>query len=121
MPEIVIMNPPFSTLVFDRFIFRQGQLLDGGAVRAQHRLEADGRWMQNAALHNGWGVAIGYAVGISGDAQQSDWARGEVLTINPGIAYDCYGRELILAQPKSFSREKFEADGNISSKFQGRV
>jgi hypothetical protein len=47
------------------------------------------RWLHNRSLH-GWGIGIGYAV--SGEAGDT------AVTISPGYAIDCLGRELILTE-----------------------
>jgi hypothetical protein len=48
------------------------------------------RWLHNRSLH-GWGIGIGYAVaGEAGDT---------TVTVSPGYAIDCLGRELVLTQP----------------------
>jgi hypothetical protein len=48
------------------------------------------RWLHNRSLH-GWGIGNGYAVtGEAGDT---------AVTIAPGYAIDCLGRELILTAP----------------------
>lgn len=48
------------------------------------------RWMHNRSLH-GWGIGIGY--GITGDTGDT------TVTVAPGYAIDCLGRELILTAP----------------------
>jgi hypothetical protein len=98
------MHSPFTNLDFERFIYRQGQLLAGRDFRDQQRMEEARRWMHNSASHSAWGVAIGYEFLLSGNNSAS-WDAGETLTINPGIAYDCFGRELILTRPVKFNRD----------------
>jgi hypothetical protein len=108
------MNSPFTDLDFERFIYRQGQLLASRDFRDQGRMEAARRWMHNSAMHNAWGVAVGYEFSSpeesQGDSQETIWE----LTIQPGIAYDCFGRELILPQTTSLSLSQSdfpESDG----------
>jgi len=48
------------------------------------------RWLHNRSLH-GWGIGIGY--GVTGEAGDT------AISIAPGYAIDCLGRELILTQP----------------------
>src|SRR5262245_43738363 len=98
------MHSPFTNLDFERFIYRQGQLLASRDFRDQQRMEEARRWMHNSASHNAWGVAIGYEFLLSGNNPAS-WDAGATLTINPGIAYDCFGRELILTRPVTFNRD----------------
>lgn len=59
------MQSPFTNLDFEQFIYRQGQLLASRDFRDQQRMEAARRWMHNTALHNAWGVAIGYNFKLS--------------------------------------------------------
>jgi hypothetical protein len=48
------------------------------------------RWLHNRTLH-GWGIAAGFDV---------DAARGErFVTVSPGYAIDCQGRDLIGSEP----------------------
>ncbi len=98
------MHSPFTCLDFERFIYRQGQLLASRDFRDQQRMEEARRWMHNSASHNAWGVAIGYEFLLSG-TNPANWDAGEILTIYPGIAYDCFGRELILTRPAQFNRD----------------
>src|SRR5262245_25900013 len=105
-----VMDSPFSNLEFERFIYRQGQILASRDFRDQQRMEESLRWMHNTALHNAWGVALGYEFTLSGVGPNT-WDSGETLTAHPGIAYDYFGRELILAQPVAFTRDVFE-DGH---------
>jgi hypothetical protein len=48
------------------------------------------RWLHNRSLH-GWGIGIGY--GVTGEFGDT------TVTVAPGYAIDCLGRELILTQP----------------------
>ena len=43
------------------------------------------------ALHDTWGVALGYAVSVA--------PSGNALWLNPGLAYDCLGRSIVSPQP----------------------
>lgn len=111
------MSSPFSTLDFERFIYRQGQLLASNDFKDQGRMEAARRWMHNTALHNAWGVAVGYSYALSG-SNQNIWNSGDTITIEPGIAYDCFGRELVLSAPEVLRRGFFEdANGRIRPEF----
>ena len=102
------MNSPYTNLEFDRFKYRQGQLLASRDFRDRQQMEDALRWMHNSSdYHNAWGIAIGYEISLSGDAQ-NNWGPADTLTISPGIAYDCYGRELILRTPRLFTRDILE-------------
>lgn len=106
------MNSPFTDLDFERFIYRQGQLLASRDFRDQGRMEAARRWMHNSAMHNAWGVAVGYEFSLPEDSEvegeeerpSNIWEDGQPLTVQPGIAYDCFGRELILPKAVTYSR-----------------
>jgi len=88
---------------FERFTYRQGQLLTSRDFRDQQQMEAARRWMHNTSeFHNAWGVAIGYEFLLSG-ASQELWQNGGRLILQPGIAYDYFGRELILSQAVTFN------------------
>jgi hypothetical protein len=115
------MNSPFTSLDFERFIYRQGQLLASRDFRDQQRMEAARQWMHNSAAHNVWGIALGYELSSSG-SNLDRWEANETLTISPGIAYDCFGRELILARETKFDRSIFEDDlGNLRDDLTGRT
>lgn len=75
-------------LDLERLRYRQGQMLRSQDFRDQIALEAQLRWWHNRALHNTFGVAAGLEVGLD--------TQGQALIVCPGLAYDCFGRELIL-------------------------
>jgi hypothetical protein len=73
-----------------RIEFFNGQRLTAQDLTDLQDANAQLRWLHNRSLH-GWGIGIGYAVtGEAGDT---------TITIAPGYAIDCLGRELILTQP----------------------
>jgi hypothetical protein len=47
------------------------------------------RWWHNRAIHE--------AIGVREELEVIPNPDGETLTVRPGIGYDCYGRELVLA------------------------
>ncbi len=115
------MHTPFTNLDFERFIYRQGQLLSSRDFRDQRRMEEARRWMHNSAVHNAWGVAIGYEFSLSGN-NPSSWEAGEILTVHPGIAYDCFGRELILTNTVEFTRDTFQDErGDLREDLRGQT
>jgi hypothetical protein len=65
--------------------------------------------MHNTALHNAWGVTAGYDFSLSPESDENlaenIWLADQALTVHPGIAYDCFGRELILPQAVVYARE----------------
>ena len=73
-----------------RLRFWQGQKLLSRDFRDQVSYESELRWWHNRALHNAYGVSYGFQVTFD-DTH---------VEINCGVAYDCYGRELILQAPK---------------------
>jgi hypothetical protein len=73
-----------------RLKYWQGQKLLSRDFRDQTSYEAQLRWWHNRALHNAYGVSYGFAVTLV-DTR---------VRIDCGVAYDCYGRELILQAPR---------------------
>ena len=76
----------------ERIRYWDGQRLRSRDFRAQTVSDAELRWWHNRALHNTFGIRSGF------DA--SPIIVNESLTavrVDCGIAYDCYGRELILS------------------------
>ena len=74
-----------------RLRFEQGQKLRSQDFRDQITIEAQLRWWHNRALHNAYGIAEGFR------AEQQDAS----IIVQPGLAYDYRGRELILQQPRA--------------------
>lgn len=73
----------------ERATFFDGQRLTASDLAAVQRYHRELRWLHNRSLH-GWGIAFGYVVtGARGDRQ---------VTLAPGFALDCQGRELILGE-----------------------
>jgi hypothetical protein len=72
-----------STLERVRFV--RGGALAARDVQDEVRGETVARELHVRALHDTWGVALGYAVGLAGP-----W-----LVVGPGLAYDHCGRELL--------------------------
>lgn len=69
-----------------RFRYRQGQKLASRDLCDQTEVEGHLRWWHNRAVHDAYGVADGYAVR----------AKSDLVLVRPGMAYDCFGRELLL-------------------------
>jgi hypothetical protein len=82
-----------SGIELQRFRFWQGQKLRSADFRAQLSAEAELRWWHNRALHSSFGVRSGFTVIDSTIARAGD---PEKIHIGCGVAYDCYGRELLL-------------------------
>ena len=73
---------------FERIRYWQGQRLRGRDFRDLAAVEAQLRWWHNRALHNTFGVRFGFEVAPVSDADS--------VEVSCGVAYDCFGRELIL-------------------------
>ena len=73
-----------------RIRFFTGQRLTAEDMTELQRANRELRWLHNRSLHS-WGIGIGY--GVTGE-------RGDTsVTVAPGYAIDCMGRELILIDP----------------------
>jgi hypothetical protein len=84
-----------------RLRFRQGQMLRSDDFRDQAAIEAQLRWWHNRALHNAYGVIHGFAVELRQTAGQ--WIAHVAPGSHIGLAYDCFGRELVLLQPQTIA------------------
>jgi hypothetical protein len=73
-----------------RIQFFNGQRLTAADFAALQRSNRELRWLHNRSLH-GWGIGIGY--GVAGERGESS------VSVAPGYAIDCLGRELILTEP----------------------
>jgi hypothetical protein len=73
-----------------RIEFFNGQRLTAQDLTDVQDANRQLRWLHNRSLH-GWGIGIGY--GVTGEAGDT------TVTVAPGYAIDCLGRELILTQP----------------------
>jgi hypothetical protein len=75
----------------ERLRYWHGQRLRSRDFRDQTAIEAQLRWWHNRALHNAFGVSLGLTaspVPASGSLT--------AVRVTCGLAYDCFGRELIL-------------------------
>src|SRR4030095_3370535 len=75
----------------ERLRYWHGQRLRSRDFRDQTAIEAQLRWWHNRALHNTFGVSLGLRVSpvpASGSLT--------AVRVTCGLAYDCFGRELIL-------------------------
>lgn len=78
----------------ERVRYWQGQMLRSRDFNDIHAVEEQRRWWHNRALHNAYGihrdpdVAPAFAATLSNDAT--------FVTVTAGLAYDSFGRELIL-------------------------
>lgn len=85
----------------ERFSYWQGQLLRSRDFRDQQANDAQLRAWHNRAVHNAYGIAKGVLDEL--EAHQS--IDGSVL-VKSGMAYDCFGRELLLREQQSVRFEE---------------
>ncbi len=84
--------PPRTINDLERIRYRSGQALAARDLRDSQDFEALFRWLHNRYLHGAWGIASGLQVENLGGG----------VRVLPGIAYDGYGRELVLSRPAEF-------------------
>jgi hypothetical protein len=92
------MATPIQTEI-ERLRYWQGQKLGSRDFRDQALIEAQLRWWHNRALHNAFGVSRGLQVTRVPDADAFT-----ALSVARGLAYDCYGRELLLQTAREIQR-----------------
>jgi hypothetical protein len=80
-----------------RLRYHQGQMLLSRDFRDQLRIESQLRAWHNRALHNTFGVAQGFGAGLA----VSPGSTNNQVTVEAGLAYDCFGRELLLRRRKT--------------------
>jgi hypothetical protein len=71
-----------------RVQYWEGQMLRSSDFLDIQRIEAQRRWWHNRALHKAFGV-------YQGMTASADYAL-QIIEVSPGVAYDCFGRELVL-------------------------
>ncbi|MEU7000205.1 hypothetical protein [Nonomuraea sp. NPDC046570] len=86
-PQYLRHEPP-TPMEPQRLRHGPGERLALGDFADQARLDDQVRWWHNRALHHAYGVAAGLAVTV---------AAG-FAAVEPGLAYDCHGRELPLRE-----------------------
>src|SRR5260370_25844506 len=86
------MSQTVSVPEVKRNLFFTGQQLTAEDLTDLNLANRELRWLHNRALHS-WGIGIGFgAKGERGDS---------VVTIEPGYAVDCLGREIILTEERT--------------------
>jgi hypothetical protein len=86
------MATPENTKL-ERVQYWQGQRLRSRDFTHLQRVEAQRRWWHNRALHNAYGIAEGLTcILIPTEAPTG-------VSVSAGLAYDVFGRELILVRP----------------------
>lgn len=87
--------PIFDQIELQRMRYWQGQLIRSRDFRDQDQMQAQLHWWHNRAMHNTYGVCFGL--------KSEPVTENEVLIavrLKPGMAYDCFGREIILQDEK---------------------
>jgi hypothetical protein len=79
--------PPPEARDLERLRYWQGQMLRSRDFRDQVAVDAQLRWWHNRAMHHAFGIARGF---------KTHKEPNQTVNIKPGIAYDCFGREIIL-------------------------
>jgi len=69
--------------------FFNGQRLTAADLAAVHDYDRQLRWLHNRSLHQ-WGVVDGFETRVSDDRRS--------VTVQPGYALDCHGRDLVMSQ-----------------------
>src|SRR5689334_14739644 len=85
----------------ERMRYWQGQKLRARDFSDQVAGEAQLRWWHNRALHNTFGVREGFKLfsvepGTNAQAAIEPGVPLATILVQPGLAYDGFGRELIL-------------------------
>ncbi len=75
----------------ERVQYWQGQTLRAQDLRNLQGVEAQRRWWHNRSIHNAYGIAEGLT---------ATWTNSNV-EVSTGMAYDIFGRELILECPQT--------------------
>jgi hypothetical protein len=85
----------FESRELQRFRYKQGQTLRSQDFRDQSRIGRQVRAWHNRAVHNAYGVVRG----ILEDLSVEPFPAG--LLVHRGLAYDCFGHELLLCSQTS--------------------
>ena len=96
-------SAPFADRIqLERLRYWQGQALLSRDLNDQLTFEAQQRWWHNRALHNAYGVVTGLEVDalLDENGNQVFDDGVPIFQVSPGLAYDCFGRELCLQRPK---------------------
>lgn len=85
-------NSNFDKRNLERQRHWQGEGLRAGDFNDQSANDAQLRWWHNRAVHNAYGVADGFEVRRAANT----------VKVSAGIAYDMFGRELVLLHDRDF-------------------
>ena len=81
---------------FERNNYFHGKVLSARDLAEEQRYFNEKRWLINRAVL-GWGVVCGLDVALDNGA----------LTIQPGLALDCCGHEILVCDPQCLKRDTF--------------
>ncbi|HVE34936.1 MAG TPA: hypothetical protein VNC18_15345 [Gemmatimonadaceae bacterium] len=79
-----------------RVRYANGDLVAAADLSAEFAAECAQRAIHVRALHRTWGIALGFAAGVTN--------AGDRLVVGPGLAYDVCGRELAIDHPIVFPK-----------------
>jgi len=85
------MNGKPENRELGRVAYWEGQMLHAEDFLDIQRIEDQKRWWHNRAMHNAYGVYQGFQA-----MKVFDTLNQPAIQVTPGIAYDCFGRELVL-------------------------
>jgi hypothetical protein len=93
-----------------RFQFWQGQSLRSRDFNDQLDAAEQLRWLHNRAVHLTFGVSFGLTV---------KRGQGQSLTLQCGLAYDCFGRELAIPRERTLTPPPSGAPQYLSLRWNG--
>lgn len=99
MPQF---NHPTHLAALQRLRYWQGQQVQSQDFRDQGAIAAQQQAWHNVALHNAYGIAAGFTI-----QQESN-----VIRIQPGTAYDCFGQLLYLQRAKTIPLPDAQPDAD---------
>jgi hypothetical protein len=83
----------------ERLRYWQGQMLRSRDFRDSARTENQMRYWHNRALHNAYGVSFGLQIAEI-RKNPTDPKSLIAVSVSRGVAYDCFGRELIVSNTR---------------------
>ena len=103
------MNRPEKRKL-ERVQYWQGQMLRARDFRDLEAMDAQRRWWHNRALHNAYGVSEGLNCSLVPATSPFT-----AVSVSPGVAYDTFGRELVLERPQTIPLPSNLPQGLIGS------
>ncbi len=88
----------FDRRALERVRHQPAARLHGCDLHAQAAIDDQLRWWHNRALHRAYGVAAGLGVRLAMDPATGVSTPSRV-DVDPGVAYDAYGREIVSPFP----------------------